>query len=129
MTTLLRGFHISSLAWVGDFMPIREPYATLNRAQSNPWLKNSSKRIKTPCKKKCCGIKVVKKKTGQTFHFWLTDFLLRQAKLLLLSTDMNVTQIAKSLHFPDSSAFAKFFRKGAGLSPLEYRERHAVLER
>lgn len=59
MTTLLRGFHISSLAWVGDFMPIREPYAAPNRAQSNPRLKNSPKRIKTFCKKKCYGIKEI----------------------------------------------------------------------
>lgn len=71
-------------------------------------------------------MRVIKKKTGRTFHFWLTDFLLRQARLLLLSTDMNVTQIAENLHFSDSSAFAKFFRKGMGQSPLEYRERYAV---
>lgn len=71
-------------------------------------------------------MRVIKKKTGHTFHFWLTDFLLRQAKLLLLSTDMNVTQTAESLHFPDSSAFAKFFRKGVGMSPLEYRKRHTA---
>lgn len=71
-------------------------------------------------------MRVIKKKTGHSFHFWLTDFLLRQAKLLLLSTDMNVTQIAERLHFPDSSAFAKFFRKGTELSPLEYKEQHTV---
>lgn len=71
-------------------------------------------------------MRVIKKKTGQTFHFWITDFLLRQAKLLLLSTDMNVTQIAEALHFTDSSAFAKFFRKGTGSSPLAYRAQHAI---
>ena len=72
-------------------------------------------------------MRVIKKKTGQTFHFWITDFLLRQAKLLLLSTDMNVMQISESLNFPDSSGFAKFFRKGVGMSPLEYRGRHTEL--
>ena len=69
-------------------------------------------------------MRVIKQKTGQTFHFWLTDFLLRQAKLLLLSTDMNVTQVAECMHFPNSSAFARFFRNGTGLSPVEYRGRH-----
>lgn len=69
-------------------------------------------------------MRMIKIKTGQTFHFWLADFLLRQARLLLLSTDMNVTQIAERLHFPDSSAFARFFRKGTGLSPSEYKEQH-----
>lgn len=71
-------------------------------------------------------MRVIKEKTGQTFHFWLTDFLLRQARQLLLSTDMNVTQIAESLHFPDSSAFAKFFRRGMGRAPLEYKEQHIM---
>ncbi len=70
-------------------------------------------------------MRIIKKKTGQTFHFWLTDFLLRQAKSMLLSTDMNVTQISERLYFPNSSAFAKFFRKGVGMSPLEYREQHS----
>lgn len=70
-------------------------------------------------------MRVIKKKTGQTFHFWLTDFLLRRAKLLLLSSDMNVIQITENLNFPDSSAFAKFFRKGTGLSPTTYRKQHS----
>ncbi len=67
-------------------------------------------------------MRTIKKKTGHTFHFWLTDFLLRKAKLLLLSTDMTVIQIAESLHFSDSSAFAKFFRKSSGLSPIGFRK-------
>lgn len=69
-------------------------------------------------------MRVIKQKTGHTFHFWLTDFLLRQAKLMLLSTDMNITQVAESMHFPSSSAFARFFRKGTGLPPVQYRQRH-----
>lgn len=69
-------------------------------------------------------MRIIKQKTGKTFHFWLTDFLLRQAKLLLLSTDMNVTQVAERMRFPNSSAFARFFRNGTGLSPLGYRERY-----
>lgn len=69
-------------------------------------------------------MRVIKKKTGRTFHFWLTDFVLRQAKLLLLSTDMNVSQITECLHFPDSSAFARFFKKGTGLAPLAYKAQY-----
>lgn len=73
-------------------------------------------------------MRVIKQATGRTFHFWLTDFLLRRARLLLLSTDMTVTQVAAHLCFPDSSAFARFFRKGTGLSPLEYRARRTGME-
>lgn len=69
-------------------------------------------------------MRLIKQETGHTFHFWLSDLLLRQAKLLLLSTDQNVTQIADSMCFPNSSAFARFFRKGVGMSPLEYRRQY-----
>ena len=31
-------------------------------------------------------MRTIRQKTGQTFHFWLSDFLMREAKLLLKST-------------------------------------------
>lgn len=64
MTTLLRGFHISSLAWVGDFMAILEPYAALKLILSNHRLENNLKCIKIPYKKKCCGIKALQRNGG-----------------------------------------------------------------
>lgn len=65
----------------------------------------------------------IKKQTGQTFHFWTTDFVLREAKLLLKSTDKTVTEVADKLNFPNSSFFARFFRKYTGLSPMEFRNK------
>lgn len=63
----------------------------------------------------------IKKLTGQTFHYWMADFILREAKLMLRSTDMSVTEITDRLNFPNSSYFARFFRKYAGCSPVEFR--------
>lgn len=65
----------------------------------------------------------IKKQTGQTFHFWMTDFILREAKLMLKSTDETVTEIADKLNFPNSSFFAHYFRKYTGLSPVEFRNK------
>lgn len=65
----------------------------------------------------------IKRQTGQTFHFWMTDFILREAKLMLKSTDGTVTEIADKLNFPNSSFFARFFRKYTGLSPVEFRNK------
>lgn len=68
-------------------------------------------------------MRTLKMRTGQTFHFWLSDFLMREAKLQLRSTGKSVSQIADELHFPNSSFFARFFRKHAGVSPLQFRKR------
>lgn len=64
----------------------------------------------------------IKKQTGETFRFWMTDFVVREAKLLLKSTDKSIQEITEELHFPNSSFFARFFRRHTGLSPLQFRE-------
>lgn len=67
-------------------------------------------------------MRTIRQKTGQTFHFWLSDFLMREAKILLKSTDRSIQEIAETLHFPNSSFFARLFRKHEGLSPLQFRK-------
>lgn len=51
----------------------------------------------------------------------MADFILREAKLMLRSTDLSVTEIADKLSFPNSSSFARFFRKYTGFSPVQFR--------
>lgn len=67
-------------------------------------------------------MRTIKARTGRTFHFWLSDFLMREAKFQLRSTDKSVTQIAEELNFPNSSFFARFFRKHIGVTPLQFRK-------
>lgn len=67
-------------------------------------------------------MRIVKDRTGQTIHRWCCDFVLREAKLLLKSTDMNINAISEVLHFPNPSFFARFFRQHTGTSPLKYRK-------
>ena len=45
----------------------------------------------------------------------------REAKLLLRSTGLSITQIAYELHYPSSQKFAAQFRNVTGVSPREYR--------
>jgi hypothetical protein len=52
--------------------------------------------------------------------FSMVDFILREAKLMLRSTDLSVTEIADKLSFPNSSSFARFFRKYTGFSPVQF---------
>ena len=67
-------------------------------------------------------LRVVKEVTGNTFYFWVSDFIIKEAKLLLKSTDKSVTEIAEELQFPNSSFFARFFKKHTGASPLQFRK-------
>lgn len=66
--------------------------------------------------------RVIKRVTGHTFHFWVSDFRLREAKLLLRSTQMSTTEIAEKLHFSNSSVFSKFFKRYTGVTPMNFKK-------
>jgi AraC family transcriptional activator of pobA len=63
----------------------------------------------------------IKKHTGKTAGKWIEDAVILEAKVLLQNRTLNVSQISGMLNFSDQSVFGKFFRAGAGMSPLEYR--------
>ena len=52
---------------------------------------------------------------------YLTNLRIRQAKFLLTSTDMSVTEVGAAVGFEDVLLFSKFFSRGTGLSPTRYR--------
>lgn len=68
--------------------------------------------------------RVIKLVTGKTFHFWSSDFIIKEAKILLKSTEMSITDISEKLEFPNSSFFARFFRQHTGMSPMQYRRKN-----
>lgn len=59
--------------------------------------------------------------TGQVPSYWIADFTVREAKVQLKSTTLTVTQLSEQLCFPNSSFFARYFKRYAGVSPMEYR--------
>lgn len=69
--------------------------------------------------------KVLKENTGRTTTEHISARIAREAKLLLMQTDWNVSEIAYSLGFDLLSHFSRFFKKQAGLSPLEFREQRS----
>lgn len=54
---------------------------------------------------------------------YLNRFCLEQAKILLCSSDLNISQIAASVGYSDVLAFSAFFSKRKGCSPTAYRAR------
>ncbi len=59
--------------------------------------------------------------TGKTSSQIIKAKQILEIKRLLVHTNLNVTEIANRLNFPDQSYFAKFFKREAGISPLQYR--------
>jgi len=47
-----------------------------------------------------------------------------EAKLLLETPRLTISQIAENLNFSDQSFFGKFFKKQVGLSPSSYRTKN-----
>lgn len=65
----------------------------------------------------------VKAATGRRAAEWLAEAVLLEAQVLLQNPALTIGQIADTLHFADQSAFGRFFRNNAGVSPAGYRQR------
>ncbi|MRN55140.1 helix-turn-helix transcriptional regulator [Paenibacillus monticola] len=58
---------------------------------------------------------------GKTPNRYLTDCRLARAKLLLVSTELSVAQVATQAGFTQASYFIKVFKQNEGLPPKQYR--------
>lgn len=67
---------------------------------------------------------VIKDYTGKTALGLIEEYVIAEAKSMLLSTTMSIQQISDELNFPSQSVFGKYFKRVAGISPSEYRNRH-----
>lgn len=63
--------------------------------------------------------------TKRSMHELIEDKLLSEAKMLLLTTGLNMKQIAFQLGFSDPAYFGRFFKRHTGFSPAHYRADHS----
>lgn len=66
--------------------------------------------------------KIIKEISGKTAGEWIDEMVLMGAKALLKSADLSVAQIADELNFASPSFFGTYFKKLAGMTPVEYRK-------
>ncbi len=66
--------------------------------------------------------KILKKVTGLTLYAWICEFIIKEAKIMLNSTNASILQISDELNFPNSSYFTRYFKKYTGMTPLEFRK-------
>ena len=65
----------------------------------------------------------VKAATGQTFLELFTGYRIEKAKQRLLDTEMSVSEVGRSVGYPDSNYFTKVFKRAVGCTPTIYRSR------
>lgn len=65
---------------------------------------------------------LLKKETGRSAKDHINDFIVNQAKTLLLSSGDSVSEIAYSLGFNYPHYFSRLFKNKTGLTPQKYRE-------
>lgn len=65
---------------------------------------------------------LVKTNTNKTAKTFIQDYLLLEAKRLLMHSDLSIKQIAIHLNFADSSYFTRFFKQQVGASPASFRD-------
>lgn len=66
---------------------------------------------------------VVKNITGKSPRDLINDMLLLEARVLLRSTSLTITEIAHKLNFEDQSHFSHFIKQRTGHSPLQLRKK------
>ena len=64
---------------------------------------------------------LIKDLSGKTAGAWINEMLILEAKVRLQNKEQSVAQVAYDLNFSDPSHFGKFFKKHAGVSPMDYR--------
>ncbi len=72
---------------------------------------------------------IFKKKTGNSFIGYLTDYRMNQASRLLIETNDKSYIIARKVGYTDPNYFSYVFKRRFGVSPSRYRKEHAEGEK
>jgi AraC family transcriptional activator of pobA len=67
---------------------------------------------------------LLRQETGKSAIDHIHNYLISEAKNLLIGADLTVAQIAYQLGFENPPYFSRLFRKETGLSPVAYRNQH-----
>ena len=66
---------------------------------------------------------VFKKATGSNLFDYITERRIAKAKHLLKTTYLKIFEIAKAVGYPDQRYFCQVFKKKAGMTAVEYRNK------
>lgn len=66
--------------------------------------------------------KVVKETSGQTVSWWINYMVVMEAKMLLLHSNLQVSEIADRLGFPNLPFFSRFFKRETGMTAVAFQK-------
>lgn len=66
----------------------------------------------------------LKNVTGKTARQIISEFLIKEAKAILIDSDKTIYQIAHELGFSDGYTFSHFFKKNTSTNPTDYRKNY-----
>ncbi|PZU82321.1 MAG: AraC family transcriptional regulator [Chryseobacterium sp.] len=69
---------------------------------------------------------LIRAETGKSTISFIREFVIEQAEILLLQTDMNISDVAYQLGFTNVPYFSRFFKKVKGIPPTEIRNQRKV---
>ena len=72
--------------------------------------------------------RIIRQETGKTASAWIDDKVCDEAKALLMSSSLTISQISDHLGFSSQSYFGKFFKRMTGASPVQFRKTHTLLD-
>ncbi|MHC1695841.1 MAG: AraC family transcriptional regulator [Eubacteriales bacterium] len=90
--------------------------------------KNLDKKISTERAAKMCNMsygyfcRSFKETTGNTFSEYLNHMKISRAQQLLVTTDLNITQISEQVGFTSVNYFIRKFRETAKIKPMKFRK-------
>lgn len=64
--------------------------------------------------------RIIYKLSGRYAGDWIKDYVILEAKTMLLTNEYTVQQIADTLNFANASFFGKYFKAAVGVSPKQY---------
>ena len=66
--------------------------------------------------------KVVQQQTGHSASYWIQHFVILAAKqMLTYEPDASGQAVADRFGFPDQASFCRYFKRGTGMSPTQFR--------
>jgi AraC-like DNA-binding protein len=68
----------------------------------------------------------VRRQTGRTVQQWITERRMVQARRLLATTTLPISEVGRRVGFPDAGYFARTFGKMHGTSPVQWRQAGTV---
>lgn len=66
--------------------------------------------------------RILKQKSGKSAADWIEDYVILEAKALLMASNKTIGQISDEMNFPSQSFFGKYFKRRTNISPREYRK-------